>query len=295
MTKGKIIKALSGFYYVQVADRVIECRGRGLFRKKNITPLVGDRVDIELQDDGSGYLTKIEKRDNELIRPPIANVQQAFIVTSAVDPAFNAQLLDRFLVLVEAEQIEPVLIITKMDLIDENEKHEIERFRRTYHQIGYPVLLVSAKGKEGIDDIIPYMKGKTTVMAGQSGVGKSTLLNELKPGLNLETKGISKSLGRGKHTTRHVELLEMHGGLIADTPGFSSLEFENIDADELQHFFPEMRDKHSQCKFRGCRHHQEPKCAVKEAVEKEEIASFRYQHYLQFLQEIQNRKPRYER
>ncbi|MBO8155286.1 MAG: ribosome small subunit-dependent GTPase A [Bacillaceae bacterium] len=295
MTDGKIIKALSGFYYVQTDDKVVECRGRGLFRKKKITPLVGDYVEIDIQDDGSGYITSIYDRNNELIRPPIANIDQAFIVTSAINPAFSDLLLDRFLVLAESENIQPIVIITKMDLLDDQERLKIKQFQHAYQEIGYPVFLVSSKGKEGIHELIPYIEGKTTVVAGQSGAGKSTLLNELKPGLNLETKDISKSLGRGKHTTRHVELLSMHGGLIADTPGFSSLEFQKLEAQELSDCFPEMREKSPYCKFRGCLHHQEPKCAVKQAVEQKEIPPFRYEHYLHFLQEIQNRKPRYER
>ncbi|MBB6452970.1 ribosome biogenesis GTPase [Salirhabdus euzebyi] len=293
MTKGKIVKALSGFYYVEADDQVYQCRGRGLFRKQKINPLVGDDVEIDIQDDGDGYVVQVNERKNELIRPPVANIDQAIIVTSATQPEFNALLLDRFLVLVESNGIEPVIVISKMDLIDEKTNEKMMQFKKEYEKMGYPVLLSSAKVKEQADMIIPFIEGKTSVIAGQSGVGKSSLLNALKPGLNLETNIISESLGRGKHTTRHVELISLCGGHVADTPGFSSLEFTEIEVSDLTYYFPEMLERINDCKFRGCQHHKEPKCAVKEAVEIGEISSLRYNHYLQFLDEIHNRKPRY--
>ncbi|SET84249.1 ribosome biogenesis GTPase [Salinibacillus kushneri] len=294
MTKGKIVKALSGFYYVEVeSGQIYQCRGRGLFRKQKITPLVGDRVEIDITDNGHGFVTGISERKNELVRPPIANIDQAIIVTSAREPDFNALLLDRFLVLNEAKRIEPIIVITKMDLVKPDVKKEMETFQQMYENIGYSVVLLSFKDKEQVQQMIPYIRGKASVIAGQSGVGKSSLLNALKPGLDLKVGNISETLGRGKHTTRHVEFISLHQGYVADTPGFSSLDFREIEADELPECFPEMVERQNDCKFRGCKHFKEPKCAVKDAVDSGEIPDFRYNHYLQFLDEIQSRKPRY--
>ncbi|MFS0751894.1 ribosome small subunit-dependent GTPase A [Oceanobacillus sp. 1P07AA] len=293
MAEGRIIKALSGFYYVQSDNQQFVCKGRGLFRNKKITPLVGDYVEFEPKDDNEGYIMEIKERSNELVRPPIANIDQAIIVSSAVDPDFSTLLLDRFLVLIESKHIEPIILITKVDLLDEEQLVSIKAYRHQYEQIGYRVELVSSKDQDLLPELEPYFDGKVSVFAGQSGVGKSSLINVLDPSLLLETAEISKSLGRGKHTTRHVELMKIGTGLVADTPGFSVLEFQEIEAEELAGTFPEFSARMHLCKFRGCMHDKEPKCAVKEAVENEEIAQFRYNHYLRFLEEIQTRKPRY--
>ncbi|WP_249869828.1 ribosome small subunit-dependent GTPase A [Oceanobacillus saliphilus] len=293
MAEGRIVKALSGFYYVQSGDKIYSCKGRGVFRNRKITPLVGDFVQFEESNPGEGYIMEIEKRTNELVRPPIANINQAIIVSSAVSPDFSTLLLNRFLVLIESKDIEPLIFITKIDLISDEKREEMENYRQLFEKIGYSVELLSSKQPDNIPELEHYFAGKVSVFAGQSGVGKSSLLNVLKPSLLLKTAEISKSLGRGKHTTRHVELMEINGGLVADTPGFSILEFSEIEAEELTDCFPEMRAIKENCKFRGCMHHKEPKCAVKEAVENEEIPRFRYEHYLSFLEEIQDRKPRY--
>jgi ribosome biogenesis GTPase / thiamine phosphate phosphatase len=293
MAKGKIIKALSGFYYVKSKDTIIQCRGRGVFRKNNITPLVGDNVVFTAENDREGYIMEIKERENELVRPPIANVDQAILIFSAKDPEFSPHLLDRFLVIIESYQIKPIIVITKIDLANSDELLNIKQYAKAYEKIGYDVLLTSSKNEIGLEDIYPLLENKITVFAGQSGVGKSSLLNALQPELNLETKAISKHLGRGKHTTRHVELLEIGNGLVADTPGFSSLDFSNIEAEELTYCYPEMKERFANCKFRGCLHDKEPHCAIKEAVETGEIKEFRYNHYLLFLKEIQQRKPRY--
>lgn len=227
-------------------------------------------------------------------RPPISNVDQAILVFSAVRPEFSTALLDRFLVHIEDNGIQPVICITKMDLIESNEyQQEIENYITAYRKLGYDVLPTSAMSLAGMEAIKPIFKGKTSVFAGQSGVGKSSLLNALMPELMLETNDISDHLGRGKHTTRHVELLPYGEGLIADTPGFSSLDFVEIETEELSYNFPEMKERVSDCKFRGCTHSSEPKCAVKEAVEEGDIPRFRYDHYLEFLQEIKEQKRRY--
>jgi ribosome biogenesis GTPase len=293
MAEGKIIKALSGFYYVKDGTRVIECRGRGVFRNQNIVPLVGDLVVYQSEGDREGYIMDILPRENELLRPPIANVDQAILVFSVVEPEFNIGLLDRFLVLIEDKQIKPLICLTKLDLLPDKKKNGIEQYAAYYRSIGYHVLLTSSITEEGLEDLLPFIDDKISVFAGQSGVGKSTLLNALKPDLLLKTDKISTHLGRGKHTTRHVELIEIANGLVADTPGFSSLEFTEIEAENLTFCFPEIKEESSNCKFRGCLHLNEPKCAVKQAVEENRIESFRYKHYLSFLQEIRDRKPRY--
>ncbi|KJJ42864.1 GTPase RsgA [Bacillus subtilis] len=298
MPEGKIIKALSGFYYVldesEDSDKVIQCRGRGIFRKNKITPLVGDFVVYQAENDKEGYLLEIKERTNELIRPPICNVDQAVLVFSAVQPSFSTALLDRFLVLVEANDIQPIICITKMDLIEDQDTQDaIKAYAEDYRNIGYDVYLTSSKNQDSLADIIPHFQDKTTVFAGQSGVGKSSLLNAISPELGLRTNEISEHLGRGKHTTRHVELIHTSGGLVADTPGFSSLEFTDIEEEELGYTFPDIREKSSSCKFRGCLHLKEPKCAVKQAVEEGELKQYRYDHYVEFITEIKDRKPRY--
>jgi ribosome biogenesis GTPase len=293
MPEGKIIKALSGFYYVLQNDEIIQCRGRGVFRKNKITPLVGDEVVFQAENDQEGYILEVKQRKNELVRPPIANVDQAILVFSAVEPEFSPILLDRFLVLIEFNQIEPLICITKLDLATSKQVEKIEEYAQSYRRAGYKVILTSSETEFGIEQLYPHLENKISVFAGQSGVGKSSLLNALKPELDLKTNDISLHLGRGKHTTRHVELIHVGQGLVADTPGFSSLEFTNIEAEDLTFCFPDLQRASENCKFRGCLHLKEPKCAVKSGVEAGEIASFRYENYLDFLQEIKDRKPRY--
>jgi ribosome biogenesis GTPase / thiamine phosphate phosphatase len=293
MPEGRIIKALSGFYYVQSTDQVYQCKGRGIFRKKNITPLVGDFVSFDIREGNEGYITEIKPRTNELIRPPIANITQAIIVSSAVLPDFSTHLLDRFLVLIEAKGISPIIMISKTDLLSEKQLQNVKSYQADYEAIGYKTEMFSAKEPTDIDRIKEYLKDEVTVIAGQSGVGKSSFINTISPDALIKTADISKSLGRGKHTTRHVELIEVNGGLVADTPGFSALDFSEIEAEELMDCFPEFRELKESCKFRGCIHANEPKCAVKDAVNMGELPKFRYEHYISFLEEIQSRKPRY--
>ncbi|TKD71703.1 ribosome small subunit-dependent GTPase A [Pseudalkalibacillus hwajinpoensis] len=295
MADGRIIKALSGFYYVQdeANKEIYQCRGRGNFRKRKITPLVGDYVVYEAENKTDGYVLEVNDRENELVRPPIANVDQAFLVFSATQPTFNTQLLDKFLVHIEASDIKAIICISKIDLVSASEENEIMAYAENYREIGYDVLVSSAQSLSGVAEIEPYFQEKVTVFAGQSGVGKSSLLNAIKPELELDTNDISTHLGRGKHTTRHVELIPFGSGLVADTPGFSSLDFRGIEADDLWLYFPEIREKSNECKFRACTHQAEPGCAVKEAVENEEIKAYRYDHYSSFFQEIKDQKRRY--
>ncbi|MDP4082990.1 MAG: ribosome small subunit-dependent GTPase A [Bacillota bacterium] len=293
MPEGKIVKALSGFYYVFHDRKMIQCRGRGVFRKNKVTPLVGDEVVFQAENEQEGYILEIKERKNELVRPPIANVDQAILVFSAVEPDFSTVLLDRFLVLVEFNHIEPIICITKMDLLTLEQQKVIHQYAQEYKKAGYQVILTSSENETGMEQLYPLLENRISVFAGQSGVGKSSLVNALRPDLSLKTNNISSHLGRGKHTTRHVELIEVGNGLLADTPGFSSLEFTNIEAEDLNNCFPELAMQSESCKFRGCLHLKEPKCAVKSAVEAGEIPSYRYEHYLEFLTEIKERKPRY--
>ena len=293
MPEGKIVKALSGFYYVFSDNKVIQCRSRGVFRKNKVNPLVGDEVIFQAENNLEGYILEVKERKNSLVRPPIANVDQAILVFSATEPDFSTALLDRFLVLIEYNSIRPIICITKMDLVSEDEKKSLIEIVQDYERAEYDVLLTSSETDEGLKELIPFLNGVITVFAGQSGVGKSSLLNALRPDLELKTDHISNHLGRGKHTTRHVELIPIGDGLVADTPGFSSLEFTDIEQEDLNNCFPEIRKLSEACKFRGCLHLAEPKCAVKKGLENGEVPSYRYKHYKEFLEEIKDRKPRY--
>lgn len=303
MSQGTIVKALSGYYYVlpdgQGPEGVrIQCRGRGIFKKKKITPLVGDRVEFELTENGEGTVTEILPRSSELIRPPVANVELAVLVFSIAEPTLNLQLLDKFLVHAEYAGLDSLLVLSKQDLLLSEQidvaPEQVEAIRTMYEGIGYRVVVSSSSENRGLDEIRECLNGKISVFAGQSGVGKSSLLNALIPGLSLDTNEISQKLGRGKHTTRHVELISLDpGGWVADTPGFSQLDFSPIEAEELAGCFPEMASRAGGCRFRGCLHLNEPGCSVQEAVNEGEITTSRYDHYQLFLTEIKERKRRY--
>ncbi len=290
--KGKIIKALSGFYYVASEDEIFQTRARGNFRNRKITPLVGDEVIFESSNQTDGYLLEILPRKNELVRPPVANVDQGVVVTSLVEPNFSYNLLDRFLVTLEYEGIEPIIFLTKADLV--KDLAAMKAIEETYQAIGCHVITSKAEG-EDLLELQRYFPERITVFMGQSGAGKSTLLNRIVPELALETGVISESLGRGKHTTRHVELLPICDGLVADTPGFSSIDFLEIEAVELPKLFPDFLAVAANCRFRECRHLNEPDCAVKQGVAANEIAETRYKNYVQFLEEIENRRPVYKK
>lgn len=294
MGEGQIRKALSGYYYVFDNGELIQCRGRGIFRNRGESPLVGDYVDYTVETAGSdGSIERIHERKNALVRPPIANVDQALLVFSVKEPDFNTVLLDRFLVVLSSFHVQPIICLTKLDLLDDEEKSAIATYIKDYEHIGYTVLTAYKDEAELQTKLMPHLAHKTTVLAGQSGVGKSTLLNTLLPSLALKTAEISQSLGRGRHTTRHVELIEVAGGLLADTPGFSSFDFDELDKEEVTQCFPEIARYAEQCKFRGCLHLKEPKCAVKAAVANGDILTYRFKHYEQIVNEIIERKPRY--
>jgi len=291
MTTGLIVKALSGFYYVMPDDggSIVQCRARGVFKKRGITPLVGDRVAFEVEATGEGTVTEIEPRTSELVRPPIANVDTAVLVFSTQEPAVSHQLLDRFLVHTELVGLTTIICFSKKDLSGTGE--EIAQALSKYAAIGYEVFATSSLQRDGIQELAERLAGHISVFAGQSGVGKSTLLNAMIPGLNLETNEISHKLGRGKHTTRHVELIRLpQGGWIADTPGFSQLDFQQVEPEELAKGFREIHALSEDCKFRGCLHMTEPGCAVRQALADGKIDPSRYEHYKLFLQEVKEAK-----
>ena len=284
--QGRIIKSLAGFYYVESDGVIYQTRARGNFRKKGQTPYVGDFVEFSADDHSEGYILAIHDRKNSLVRPPIVNIDQAVVIMSAKEPDFNANLLDRFLVLLEHKAIEPIVYISKMDLLTSPD--EIAAIQKQYQEIGYQFCT-------SLDELLPLLTDKVTVFMGQTGVGKSTLLNKIAPDLKLETGEISDSLGRGRHTTRAVSFYNVNGGKIADTPGFSSLDYEITNAEDLNKAFPELRRLSRLCKFRSCTHTHEPSCAVKDAVESGELWQSRYDNYLQFLSEIENRRETYKK
>lgn len=292
MPDGQIIKAISGFYYVQTAEQeIFRCRARGKFKfqKKKQTPLVGDLVQFDKTGLGEGVITFIQPRTTELKRPPIANVDQAVVVCSLREPKFQQMPLDRLLVHAEYEKLDIVICLTKKDLIDSEE--EIEKVRSIYSRAGYPIIVTSILTKEGLEELRKALVGKVSVFAGQSGVGKSSLLNCLLTDQNLQTGEVSRKIGRGRHTTRQVELLSFpEGGQVADTPGFSQLSFQGMEVDQLKYLFPEFADHNIGCRYRGCMHEKEPDCRVREGVEEGEIARSRYQHYLHFLAEIKDQR-----
>ncbi|WP_301169208.1 ribosome small subunit-dependent GTPase A [Brevibacillus nitrificans] len=287
MPEGRIVKALSGFYYVADGDRVFSCRARGLFKKKGakVNPLVGDWVVYDAINEEEGYVMEVGERTSELVRPPISNVDQAVLVFSMFKPAFSALLLDKFLVHTEHAGIDSVIILSKADQVPEE---EVRAITEKYEAIGYTVIPTSTKQEtRGLQEVREVLHDRISVFAGQSGVGKSSLINALFPGVSLQTGDVSEKLGRGKHTTRHVELIPLEGGgYVADTPGFSSLEFMDLDELGLAEAFRDFAERSPDCKFRGCLHVTEPSCAVQEGVASGELSKERYENYLQFREEL---------
>lgn len=293
--EGRIIKSISGFYDVidSVNDKLVRTRARGNFRKRGIKPIVGDMVSYE--DGGDlGYIMELLPRTNSLVRPPIANVDQAIVVTSAVEPKFSSNLLDKILVNIEHNDIQPLIFLTKTDLIDDEQYEALKTVLSGYAIADYKIFDdKDSYNDQQIKALESNFKDKVTVFTGQSGAGKSTLLNHINPELNIATAEISQTLNRGKHTTRQVSLFEISDGLVADTPGFSSLDLINIDKDELANLFPEFVKFSSECQFRGCNHVNEPGCKIKELVNSGKIMKSRYENYLYFLNEISSYKKRY--
>lgn len=291
MEKGIIIKGIGGFYYVLYNNNdIVECKARGIFRKDKITPMVGDNVKFKIFKNSHGIIEEILPRRNQLERPPVSNVDQGIIVFSTTNPNPNFQLLDRFLVLGEKQNLKLIICINKVDLINSgtiNNKIVTERYEKT----GYPIIFTSIKEYIGIKELKKHLSNHISVFAGPSGVGKSSLLNEIDMEYNLATNVVSEKINRGKHTTRHVELLPYgDNGYVVDTPGFSSLSIEDIKKDELMYFFPEYREFLGKCKFSSCIHIHEPNCAIIEALHKGNINKERYDSYSYFLEEIEKSK-----
>ena len=286
--QGKIIKGIAGFYYVHVVEfGVYECKAKGVFRKEKIKPLVGDNVEIEILDESEkkGNIVKILPRQNELIRPAVANIDQALVVFAITKPNPHFNLLDRFLVMMESKEIPVVLCFNKEDIATDPQVKELESI---YESCGYPLVFVSAKEERGIDHIRGLLKGKTTAIAGPSGVGKSSIINILQPEADMETGAISTKIERGKHTTRHSELFAIdENSYIMDTPGFSSLYVNDYEKEDLKYFFPEFRKPGAHCRYGDCVHINEPTCGVKEALAEGEICRTRYDSYLKMYEEVQ--------
>lgn len=289
--QGKIIKGIAGFYYVYGEDEVLyECRARGIFRKDNQKPLVGDNVEIEILDsiEKEGNLVKILPRKNSLIRPAVANVDQAFVIFAVNQPEPNFMLLDRFLIMMEQAGVPVVICFNKKDLAKGD---ELEQWRGIYENCGYKVLSVSALSGEGAEEIQQVLNGKTTVVAGPSGVGKSSITNLLQKEIEMETGEISKKLKRGRHTTRHSQVIPVgKNTFLMDTPGFSSLYLIGIEEQDLKDYFPEFLQYEKECRFQGCVHIHEPDCGVKRALEEGRISRNRYEDYLSLYEELKEKR-----
>lgn len=288
--QGKIIKGIAGFYYVYTNLGLIECKAKGIFRKDGIKPLVGDNVEIELvnEADGTGNIVKILPRKNALVRPACANVDQSLVIFAIVKPDPNYNLLDRFLISMEKQNLPSVICFNKKDIATKEEQDEL---MAAYSGCGYRVLFVSGAKSQGIEEIRSCLAGKTTVLAGPSGVGKSTIINALYPKANMETGEISRKIERGKHTTRHAELFALsEDTFLMDTPGFTSLSLGDMEKEELQGFYPEFARYEKDCRFGGCAHLSEPVCGVKDALARGEISRVRYGNYSILYEELKNRK-----
>lgn len=290
MTEGLIIKGVGGFYYVETAERTYQCRARGLFKKQGLTPMVGDRVTIEVTEDEEveGYVTAIHPRTNQFIRPPIANVDLLFVVAAMRHPAPNLRLIDRFLVMAQMADTEAVLCFNKSDLSDNETQADLMRI----YGNSYKVFFLSAKDGDGLESLQDYAAGKQVALAGPSGVGKSTILNHLCKAASAETGEVSRKTRRGRHTTRHVEIFPMdRGGKVFDTPGFTSFDILEAEEADLAGYYPEMRPFLGQCRFDNCRHIKEPDCRVRQAVEEGLISLERYESYTTQIEEMRARIP----
>lgn len=292
MLSGIVIKSYSGFHYVRVGDRIWECSLRGRFRLTKQSILAGDRVQIKVLDEqkGKGVVDEIFPRQTQMDRPPVANVDQVVLVAAIKDPDLSRELLDRMLILSEALRLTTVICFNKADLASEE---EIQKLIGIYSP-NYRVLVTSAVTCNGVEELREVLKDRVSVFAGPSGAGKSSLLNDVQPGLHLKTGEVSAKIGRGRHTTRHVELLDLDfGGMVADSPGFSTLYLPEIKKEELAGLYPEFRKYEGECKFNGCLHYAEPNCAVKMAVAAGKIYPCRYEHYLHFLHEVAAKEKKY--
>lgn len=289
--QGKIIKGIGGFYYIDIEEQgLYECKAKGSFRNRKLKPLPGDSVEIDILDEEKklGNIVDILERTNELIRPAVANVDQALVEFAAAEPNPNLNLLDRFLLIMNRQQVKTIICFNKIDLAS---PEILERLAKTYENSGHPVVFISTYTGEGIEEAKELIAGKTTVFAGPSGVGKSSLMNELLPDANMKTGEISEKIKRGKHTTRHTELLKTgKDTYLIDTPGFSTLYLNMFTKDELASYYEEFEPYEGTCRFLGCSHTHEPDCSVKDAVKQGKIHETRYKNYVEFYEELKEKE-----
>jgi ribosome biogenesis GTPase len=289
--QGKIVKGIAGFYYVHVAESgIYECKAKGIFRNQKVKPLVGDNVSLTILDEAEkkGNIEAILPRKNELIRPAVANVDQALVIFAAAKPKPNFNLLDRFLIMMMYQEVPVVICFNKQDMVSQE---ELRILKETYESAGYELCFTSALDKSGVPQVRRLLQGKTTTVAGPSGVGKSSLINILQPDAEMETGSISEKIERGKHTTRHCELFALdEESFICDTPGFSSIFLPDFEKEELRDYFPEFLEYEPKCRFQGCMHLHEPGCAVKEALEEHKISPVRYENYRLLYEELKTKR-----
>ncbi len=288
MAIGKIVKGIGGFYYVDADDVIYECKARGNFRNKSMSPLVGDNVEFSINENAENRIEEILERKNSLVRPPLANLDILFIICSLVDPKINLLIIDRLIAVAEYKNIEPVIVLTKTDL-----ESDYQKYIDIYEKAGFKTIAVNNNDFSVADEIKILMADKVCAFTGNTGVGKSTLLNNLFPELNLETGETSKKLGRGRHTTRHSELFKVCGGYVADTPGFSSLDIQRYDKilkEDLPHCFREFRDYLGDCRFTTCTHVNDKGCAVCKALEEGKISESRHSSYVAMYNEVKDIK-----
>ena len=300
--KGRILKGIAGFYYVETfEEKVYECKAKGIFRKSNLKPLVGDNVEIDIIDEEKrlGNITDIFPRKNQLLRPPVANVDQAVILFAIVKPNPSYNLLDRFLIQMRQQNLPVIICFNKQDIATKQEQQELYD---AYEKCGYRVLFISVKEEQGLDELKALLKGKTTTLAGPSGVGKSSLLNKLVPNADMQTGELSRKIERGRNTTRHSELFFVEddiskgsGTYVIDTPGFTSLEMRDVTADTLMQYYPEFTEYEPLCRFGGCSHIAEPDCGVKDAVAEGKISQVRYDNYKVLWEELKNMRVDYSK
>lgn len=289
--KGKIVKGIAGFYYVHVVDYgLYECKAKGIFRKRKIKPLIGDNVQIDVIDEKekTGNIVEILPRENELIRPAVSNIDQAMVIFAAAEPNPNFNLLDRFLLLMGKQEVPVIICFNKRDIVKQK---ELDLLYHTYEKCGYEILFTSTYTEEGIERVKEQLKGKTTVLAGPSGVGKSSMMNLLQPKANMETGEVSEKIKRGRHTTRHSEIIHIEGNTyVMDTPGFSSIWIDQFEKEELKDYFTEFLEFEPECKFKGCVHINEPICGVKRALEEGKISKIRYENYVNLYEELKEKR-----